>query len=64
MAHVEHAGLGELTVCAWGLTGDLGNPEFVKRLQANLAKLALKCQPIDSGARVVTLAVPPLQNLE
>ena len=64
VAHVEHAGVGEVTVCAWGLTGDLGNPEFVKRLQANLAKLALKCEPIGPDVRVVELAVPPQQNLE
>src|SRR5262249_48310958 len=44
IAHVEHASLGELTACAFGLTGDLHDPDYVRTLQSHISQLAIKCE--------------------
>jgi hypothetical protein len=62
VAHIEHAGLGELTACAVNFGGDLQDPSFVQRMQAHASQLAIKCEPIGWNAAVVVLYVPPQQR--
>jgi hypothetical protein len=64
VAHIEHAGLGPLTVCGVGFAGDLSDPAFWDRWQAHLAQAALKCRRIEPDVRVVVLPVPPQQRFE
>jgi hypothetical protein len=62
IAHVEHAALGDLTVCAINFGGDLADPSFVQRMQAHYAQLAIKCEHIGPDAAVVVVDVPPQQR--
>ena len=62
VAHVEHAGLGELTACAINFGGDLADPSFVQRMQAHSSQLAVKCDHVAPDAAVVVLDVPPQQR--
>jgi hypothetical protein len=64
VAHVEHARLGELTVCAVGLNGDLHDPAFVQRLQSHVSQLAIRCEQIGPATSVVELDVPPQQRFD
>jgi hypothetical protein len=64
VAHVEHARLGELTVCALGLNGDLHDPAFVQRLQSHVSQLAIRCEQIGPSTSVVELDVPPQQRFD
>jgi predicted Ser/Thr protein kinase len=59
VAHIEHAGLGDLTVCAFGYPDDLADPAIAERLQAHASQLALACEPIGPDATAVTVSVPP-----
>jgi len=64
VAHVDHAALGDLTVCAINFSGDLLDPTFVQRLQAHYSQLAVKCAHVGPNATVVELAVPPQQRFD
>jgi predicted Ser/Thr protein kinase len=64
VAHVEHAAPGELTVCAIAFTGDLSDPVVLKRLQAHIAELAMRCEPLAPDANLVVVAVPPQQRFD
>jgi tRNA A-37 threonylcarbamoyl transferase component Bud32 len=64
VAHVEHAGLGELTACAFSYPDDFSDPAIAERLQTHVAQLALRCVPIGPDATVVIVAVPPPQRFD
>ncbi|HEX7836252.1 MAG TPA: hypothetical protein VF469_02250, partial [Kofleriaceae bacterium] len=64
LAHIEHAGTGELTVCALNLTGDLMDPAFLQRLEAHLSQLAFKCAQLGPDVSVIVLDVPPQQRFD
>jgi hypothetical protein len=64
IAHIEHAALGDLTVCALGFTEDLLDPESRRRLFTHLAELDVKCEHIGPTAELVTLATPPQQRYD
>jgi predicted Ser/Thr protein kinase len=64
IAHVEHARAGDLTVCAFGLTGDLHDPDYIQTLQSHISELAVKCEFIGPTTSLVVLAVPPLQRFD
>ncbi|HEU4732723.1 MAG TPA: protein kinase, partial [Kofleriaceae bacterium] len=64
VAHLEHALLGELTVCVTGLGGDLLDPAYLENTAAHLPQLAIRCAPVSADARVVELAVPPQPRFE
>jgi predicted Ser/Thr protein kinase len=62
VAHIDHVGPGDLTVCAVNFAGDLADPSFVQRMQAHSAQLAVKCEQIGRDAAVVVLDLPPQQR--
>jgi hypothetical protein len=64
VAHIEHASPGELTACAFGLSGDLHDPEYIRTLQNHLSQLAVKCEHVAPNTDVVVLAVPPQQRFD
>jgi hypothetical protein len=64
IAHVEHARLGDLTVCAINFAGDLMDPEFRQRMQARFSQLAFKCAHIGPDVPIVELLVPPQQRFD
>jgi hypothetical protein len=64
VAHIEHASAGEITACAFGLSGDLHDPDYIRRLQDHLSQLAVKCEYIGPNTDVVVLAVPPQQRFD
>jgi hypothetical protein len=59
VAHIEHASLGDLTVCALGISSDALDPESGQRMLAHIAELAVKCEPVGPTTEVVTVAAPP-----
>jgi predicted Ser/Thr protein kinase len=64
LAHIEHAGAGELTVCALNFAGDWMDPEFRQRAVAHFSQIAFKCTQIGPDAAIVELLVPPQQRFE
>jgi predicted Ser/Thr protein kinase len=64
VAHVDHAALGDLTICAVNFSGDLLDPKLVQRMLAHYAQLAVKCEHVGPDATVVELAVPPQQRFD
>jgi hypothetical protein len=64
LAHIEHAGMGELTVCGFSLVGDWMDPEFQQRALARFSQLSFKCTQIGPDAAVVELLVPPQQRFD
>ena len=61
IAHIEHATLGDLTVCAVGFSGDLLDLESRRRFYTHLAEFDVKCEHIGP---TVTLAPPPQQRYD
>ncbi len=64
VAHIAHAGLGELTVCAIGYPDDFGDPAIAKRWQEHVSQIALHCELIGPDATVVIVAVPPPRRFD
>jgi len=64
VAHIEHATPGELTACAFGLSGDLHDPDYIRTLQNHLSQLAVKCEHVGPNTDIVVLAVPPQQRFD
>jgi hypothetical protein len=64
VAHIEHARLGDVTVCALGLGGDLLDPTFLRRMRSHFAELAVKCEHLGPSRAVAVLAVPPQQRFD
>jgi hypothetical protein len=64
LAHIEHAGTGELTVCGFSFVGDWTDPEFQQRALAHFSQLSFKCKQISPDAAVVELLVPPQQRFD
>jgi hypothetical protein len=64
LAHFGNVPTGDITVCAIGLTADLGDAETRNKLQAAVTKLALKCTTIAPDVSVVELEAPPQQRID
>ena len=64
VAHLTHVHTGALTVCAFAIPGDLADHEDLKRMQAQFAKLAFKCEQVGPDASAVVVTVPPPQRLD
>jgi hypothetical protein len=64
IAHIEHAALGDLTVCAVGFSDDLLDPESRRRFYTHLAEFDVKCEHIGPTTELVTLATPPQQRYD
>ncbi|HEX3474535.1 MAG TPA: serine/threonine-protein kinase [Kofleriaceae bacterium] len=64
IAHIEHATLGDLTVCAVGFSDDLLDPESRRRFYAHLAEFEVKCEHIGPATELVTLVTPPQQRYD
>ena len=64
VAHVDHAALGDLTICAVNFSGDLLDPKLVQHMLAHYSQLAVKCAHVGPDATVVELAVPPQQRFD
>jgi hypothetical protein len=64
IAHIEHATLGDLTVCAVGFSDDLLDPESRRRFYTHLAEFDVKCEHIGPTIKLVTLATPPQQRYD
>lgn len=64
LAHVEHAGQGELTVCACSYPGDLLDPAVQRGMNTHQSQMAVRCKQIGADASVVVLEVPPPQRFD
>jgi predicted Ser/Thr protein kinase len=64
VAHIAHAGPGELTVCAIGYPDDFGDPAIAKRWLDHVSEIALHCESIDPDAAVAVVAVPPPERFD
>jgi hypothetical protein len=55
---------GSATACAIGLPADLSDRDLTSKLNANLAKIEVRCKPIPDGSEVVAVEVPPWPRLD
>ncbi len=55
---------GVATACAIGLPADLSERDLDSKINANLAKIEVRCQPIPAGAEAVVVEVPPWPRLD
>jgi hypothetical protein len=54
---------GAATACAIGLPADLSERDLPARINANLAKIEVRCTSIPAGAEAVVVEVPPWPRL-
>lgn len=67
MVTIEHLETGPQTVCAIGLSGDLGAEEFLEKLQGSAEKLDVRCRPVvleNDQEPVILMQVPPMLRVE
>ncbi|MEO7730515.1 MAG: hypothetical protein ABIY55_06045, partial [Kofleriaceae bacterium] len=64
VAHVDHVVPGDITVCAIAFTGDFVDPVAVKRMQAHIAELAVRCELLAPDVGLVVVSVPPQQRFD
>jgi hypothetical protein len=55
---------GVATACAIGLPADLSDRDLDAKINANLAKIEVRCEPIPAGAEAVVVEVPPWPRLD
>ncbi len=55
---------GTATACALGLPADLADRDLDRKLNANLGKLEVRCEPIATDAEAVVVHVPPWPRLD
>jgi predicted Ser/Thr protein kinase len=55
---------GVATACAFGFTGDYGDPSFREKLAKNMEKLEMRCSPVAPDAQVVTVELPPMKRFD
>jgi predicted Ser/Thr protein kinase len=55
---------GVATACAIGLPADLAERDLDRKINANLAKIEVRCEPIPTGAEAVVVEVPPWPRLD
>jgi hypothetical protein len=55
---------GIAAACAIGLPSDLGDRDLDSKLNANLAKIEVRCEPIPADAEVAVVEVPPWPRLD
>ncbi len=66
-ASIEHLDAGLLSLCAIGLSGDLGAEDFLEKLQDSSDKLDVRCTSVTlkkDGEEVVQISVPPMVRLD
>ena len=63
-ATVNEAPEGVTTACAIGLPPDLSDRELDRKVNANLSKIEVRCEPIPPDADVVVVEVPPWPRLD
>jgi hypothetical protein len=63
-ATVAEAPEGVATACAIGLPSDLSDRELDRKVNANLSKIEVRCEPIAPDADVVVVEVPPWPRLD
>ncbi len=54
---------GAATACALSLPADLSERDLDSKINANLARLEVRCEPIPAGADTVVVEVPPWPRL-
>ncbi len=64
VATFETAPLGETSLCAMGLSGDLSDPALEDKLVKHGDELELTCQTLAADATVVTIDVPAMKRLD
>jgi hypothetical protein len=64
LAHIEHAPLGEITVCAIGINGDMMDRAAMAKIQAHVGELAVKCEVLGPDDDVVTVETPPQKRFD
>jgi predicted Ser/Thr protein kinase len=64
---VEHLEAGPQSVCAIGLSGDLGAEDFLEKLQDSADKLDVRCKTLEllsAGEQVLLISVPPMMRVD
>src|SRR5262249_28581583 len=64
IAHIEHAAIGDLTVCAVGFSGDLLDPESRLRFSPHPAEYKIKAEHSAPAPGAAVTAPPPQQRFD
>ncbi len=62
-ATFDKAPIGDATLCATGLSGDMSDPSLRLRLRDKVFELDIRCQPLPAGATSATIDVPPMKRM-
>jgi predicted Ser/Thr protein kinase len=63
-SHLERAAPGELTACAIAFSGDLLDPASRKQLEANVNRLAVRCEVVGATQAAVVIELPPQARID
>jgi predicted Ser/Thr protein kinase len=64
VAHFTDVPAGEITVCAIGLSGDMMDTAVMRKVQAHVAELELKCETVGGDTKLVVVAAPPQKRFD
>jgi len=64
LAHIDNAPLGDITVCAVGLNGDMMDKVAMAKIQSHIGEVAIKCEVLGPDGQIVTLETPPQKRFE
>ncbi|HEY5952498.1 MAG TPA: protein kinase, partial [Kofleriaceae bacterium] len=64
VATFANAPLGAASACAIGISGDFSDPAFREKFQRHVDDLEVRCVPVASDAKAVTVEVPPMKRLD
>jgi hypothetical protein len=64
LATFNNAPAGSATACAFGISGDMSDPEYRKKVAKHTDKLEVRCVPVAPDATTTTIEVPPMKRFD
>jgi hypothetical protein len=64
IAHFANVVAGDITVCALGINGDLGDPKLGQAIQTHSKELVMKCATPGAGETAIVVEAPPQKRFD
>jgi hypothetical protein len=64
VATFANAPAGPATACAWGVSGDMADPEYRKKVYEHSDELEVRCVPVAADATTAVVEVPPMKRID
>jgi hypothetical protein len=64
VAEFDEAPVGEVTACAIGMNGDVGDPEFWRKLQDHSKDLQVRCATANAGDAAIVVEATPQKRFD